>query len=175
MKICYASEVGLRYDHPKLQYIEIIDNDQRELLSKIGYMSERYEISLLSAIKRAKNGESEIYALSSDDYGNLKKYIIDDLDAVLAYYGFLPSGHRHDLTWKYNEHDNGKSSYAEVDLTMNCGCKICLSNTRMLEKELRDQFGLRLVMSSIHSSRETNQATVRFSRSSLRGKDNHLK
>lgn len=64
MKTCYASEVRLRYDHPKLQYIEIIDNDQRELLSKIGYMNERNELSLLSAIKRARNGESEIYALA---------------------------------------------------------------------------------------------------------------
>ena len=115
----YASEVGLRYNHPQLQYIEIIGNDQRELLSKIGDISERWEISLLSAIKRAKNGESEIYALSSDEYGNLKKYIVDDLDAVLMYYGFLPSGHRHNLTWKYNKRDNGKSSCAEVDLTMN--------------------------------------------------------
>ena len=174
MQTCYASEVGLRYDHPNLQYIEIIGNDQRELLSKIGDMNERYEISLLSAIKRAKKGESNIYALSSDEYGNIKKYIIDDYDAVLYFYGLLPSGHIHHLTWEYMPSDDGKSRYANVKMTMNCGCRICLASRRILAKELRNQHGLDLVMSSIDSSAKSESEAVKISRCSIRNKEHSL-
>lgn len=174
VKTSYASEVGLIYDSPNLQYFEVIGGETVELFSRIGDMDEKWDNSLLSALKRAKRGESNIYALSSDEYGNIKKYIIDDYDAVLYFYGLLPSGHIHHLTWEYMPSDDGKSRYANIKMTMTCGCRICLASRRILAKELRNQHGLDIVMSSIDSSAKSESEAVKISRCSIRNKEHSL-
>lgn len=176
MDICNATEVGLIYDSPNLMYTEMRDAEEFPLRSGIYDMSDKYDNSLLSAIKRAKTGESRLYAYSKDVNGNVTgKYMIDDLDAVLQYYGLIPSGHRHDLTWEYTSSDDGKSRSADICMTMNCGCRICYANKRMLAKELREQHGIELVLSSINSQNKSNREAVKVSRCSIRGKDHNLK
>ena len=176
MDICNATEVGLIYDSPNLMYTELRDSEEFPLRSGIYDMSDKNSNSLLSAINRAKDGESRLYAYSKDENGNVvNKYIIDDLDAVLQYYGLIPSGHRHDLMWNYVSSDDGKLRYVDICLTMNCGCGICFANKRMLAKELREQFGIELVMSSINSMNVSNKETIKILRKSIRGKDHNLK
>lgn len=176
MGICYITETGLKYDSKNLIYVEIIDGEEVVLRSGTTDMSDRFSNSLFSAIKRGKNGESNIYAYIKDKDGDIKeKCVIDDYDAVLQCYGLVPSGHRHNLTWEYASSDDGESKYANICLTMNCGCKICLANIRMLAKELREQFGIELVMSSISSMSVSNKETIKILRKSIRGKDHNLK
>lgn len=155
-------------------YFELKNNELIPLASSVSDMDDRREYSLFSAIKRAKSGESKIYMFGANEYGEISAYIVDDYEAVLTAYGLGKCAHRHHITWKYSPYDNGKGAIADVDMTFHCGCVLSGKNKRTLQRDLLEQYGMNIVLSSVKSFNASRNASVRVYRNGLKDKNNDL-
>ena len=95
MSIKKASEQGIfKYDSRALKYIEVKGSEILEIPADISYIRRHSDCSLSRAVERAKQGESRIYALHSNEYHSITIYEVDDYDAVLKAFGLATSDHR---------------------------------------------------------------------------------
>lgn len=174
-EILNASEMRLNYTSPGLMYLEIRGNEIYPVASRIRLAGGDQENTLKSAVMRVRSGGSRLVAISSDEYGNITVFRIDDIDALLEGYGLSEdNGHRHHLRWEYTNIDNGTDLYADVELKFLCGCHLNAGNIRTREKELREQFGLQLRLSGVRGTNDPSCARVGIRRKQLVSKDRDL-
>lgn len=86
--------------------------------------------AMQAAYNNAANGKSELFAVWPGNYQS-DLFIIDDLNALADAFGISrPDSHVHQLDWVLSNIDNGKSSYAYVDIIFHCGCKLNINNIK---------------------------------------------
>lgn len=97
----------------------------------------------------------EIY----DPYLLAKAYVIDCGDS-----------HVHDIEYSLSKFDDGKSTYAYVNIKFNCGCKLSQNNIKGMAKDLKDQLGWDMTTSTgfgCHISDEVPEYSIRVRRKSM--------
>lgn len=175
-EILNASEMRINYTSPGLMYLEIRGNEIYPVASRIRLAGGDQENTLKSAAMRVRSGESTLVAISSDDYGNITVFRIDDIEALLEGYGLSEDdGHRHQLRWEYNPRDDGKSLYAKIDLTFVCGCHINAGNIRTRANEFQKQHRLTLKKTGFSSLVDSSHACVEILRKDIRDKNKEIK
>ena len=175
MDIKKASEQGIfKYDSRVLKYVEVKEREMYEIPTDISYIRRHSDCPLSRAIERAKQGESRIYALHSNEYHSIAIYEVDDYDAVLKAFGLAASDHRHHIVWKYSSYETG-DKIARVEINFKCGCVLNCETKRTIAKELMEQQGIRLVLSSVRSFNESPVCDVNVYRCDIKDKSNELK
>jgi len=122
--------------------------------------------SIAAAYRNAASQRTRIFAVWPGEWSS-DLFIIDDLNAFADAFGVpRPDDHRHSITWKLNPMDNGKSSYAYVDICFECGCELGRNNIKKFACDMEEQKGWD-VATSTGISGHSGSYTIRVKRSSL--------
>lgn len=140
-----AKEVGVfPYKGKTVCYFAV---DMQGNVSQIRYLDQMAE-----AYARAVKQEIKIYAVWPGNYRS-DLFEIDDLNAFADAFGVeRPDNHKHDITSALSSGDDGKSTYAYVDIIFNCGCEISENNIRKIANDLKLQKGWDVTTSTGFSS-----------------------
>lgn len=147
-------------------YIQVLNDGAVE---QIENRKEQIEAACL----RVKYGESKLYAVWPGKYKS-DLFEIDDINAVLDAFGIEHAdGHVHEVEYSISDLDDGKSTYATVDLKFKCGCKLRQNNIKGIAKDLKNQLGWDMTTSTGFGRRFSNDDciySVRILRSSINNK-----
>ena len=98
-------------------------------------------------------------------------FVVDDIDALSDAFGIeRDTQHQHIVNYSLSDYDDGKSPYASVNISFDCGCKLTLNNIKAIASDLKKQFGWQMTTTTGFGSRFTDGETVysvRILRSSL--------
>jgi hypothetical protein len=97
---------------------------------------------------------------------------IDDLNAFADAFGIpRPDDHKHKITWKLSQIDDGHSAYARVNIVFECGCDLHQMGIKKFALDLNMQKGWVIATStgfSSHSDGKTTEYTISVKRNSLK-------
>jgi hypothetical protein len=163
MRSAKASDM-FPYSSKLVCYIELSGD------GKISQIDTSYE-SVADAYERAASDKSTIYAVWPGRWSS-DLFIVDDLDAFADAFGIpRPDSHKHDIFWKLSSIDDGISRYARVDIIFSCGCEINDNNIIKIARDLREQMGWDMAMSTgwgMHSDENGDEYSISVRRSSLK-------
>ena len=137
---------------------------------------DRDKDSILKAYQKACDQTHRLYAVWPGKYKS-DLFEIDDLAAFARAFDIVGPEtpvHRHDLSWHLSSIDDGKSTYAMVEVVFNCGCELTHSNIKRIASELYDQMGWQMTTSrgiSCHTNGERTEYILRVLRRSLGNRD----
>ncbi len=87
------------------------------------------------------NNKSTLYAVWPGKWKS-DLFIIDDLNLLADAYGIdYPGAHSHKIKWKISTIDDGKSTYAYVDITFLCDCELSHNNIMGFATDMKKQYG----------------------------------
>lgn len=120
------------YSSKIICYIEV-DNG-----GKVTQVSNNFA-GISAAYHNAVNKKSRIYAVCPGNYRS-DLFEIDDLDALADAFGVpRPDEHVHKLTWTLSPFNDGKSLYADVYVTFECGCSLDSNNIKKFANDMKAQ------------------------------------
>ncbi|MBS6374639.1 MAG: hypothetical protein KH431_08540 [Erysipelotrichaceae bacterium] len=127
-------------------------------------------VAMKQLYQRLLNQDGELYAVwPQTSPGCL--YQVDDLSAFAEAFHLLePQRHLHEITWSYDDGDDGISTYAVILIQLNCGCRIRFNGLRQFAEEMRNQKGWIIDQDcgmSMSSEEEYTVYKLRVLRSSL--------
>lgn len=164
----------LHYDSRGMNYIEIQENTVSVIpINRADFRKGGYT-PLSLAVNRAKEGKSKIYAVCANEYANIEMVEIEDYKALLGAFGASVCEHRHHITWDYSQSDNG-SSTARVRMTFKCGCVLNSDTKRAIQKELKEQYGIGIVLGSVPWFNDSDTVEIGVRRCDIKGKPHELK
>lgn len=144
-------------------YLEV-DNSGR--VTQLSHNSD----SISAAYHDAVDQKARIYAVWPGNYRS-DLFEIDDLDAFADAFGVLrPDGHVHKIAWTLSRFDDGKSRYASVDVTFECGCSLDFNNIKKFANDMKAQKDWDVATStgiSSESEGKKTKYTIHVKRSSL--------
>lgn len=126
--------------------------------------------SITEACFRVKAECTTLYAVWPGKYKS-DLFIVDDIDALSDAFGIeREKQHQHIVNCSLSDFDDGKSPYASVDISFDCGCKITPNNIKGIADDLKKQFGWQMTTTTGFGSHVSDGKTVysvRILRSSL--------
>ncbi|MDR3217238.1 MAG: hypothetical protein LBT55_07550 [Clostridiaceae bacterium] len=161
MKLRLSSEVeNFPYGARTLCYIEIgMDGKVEQVGSDFASVSAAYNNVI--------NKQSRLYAVWPGQYRS-DLFLIDNLNAFADSFGVpRPDEHVHDILWKLNAYDDGKSAYATVDIELKCGCVLKWEYIKKFANDMKAQLGWE-VATSTGISGNGQSYTLRVKRSTLK-------
>ena len=130
------------YNSKRVCYMELSSDGKLTQLDSSGYKL-AYENTVAT--------KSNLYAVCPGDWRS-DLFVIDDLNSFADAFGIpRPDDHTHHITWKLSSIDDGKSSYATVDIVFNCDCKLSMNNLKKIANDLREQKGWEMATSTGYS------------------------
>lgn len=122
------------YTLKTLCYIEVFsDGSVKQVSPKISEVEPAYNNLI--------NNKSTLYAVWPGNYSS-DLFIIDDPNLLADAYGIYYEGaHSHKIKWKLSSIDDGKSSYAYVDITFLCDCELSLGSIKAFAADMQRQYG----------------------------------
>ena len=128
------------------------------------------KLAIEEACSRVRENNSSLYAVWPGNYRS-DLFVIDDIDALSDAYGIeREKQHRHIVEYALSSFDDGRSTYASVELTFKCGCEMDLNNIKAIAGDLKKQFGWDMATTTGFGaciSKEKTTYSVRIRRSSL--------
>lgn len=126
--------------------------------------------SIAEACFRVKAECTTLYAVWPGKYKS-DLFVVDDIDALSDAFGIeRDKQHKHIVNYSLSDYDDGKSPYASVNISFDCGCKLTLNNIKVIASDLKKQFGWQMTTTTSFGSRFNDGETVysvRILRSSL--------
>lgn len=99
------------------------------------------EQAISAAYQKAIQKQTKIYAVWPGNYRS-DLFEINDLNALADAFGVSrPDDHVHDIEWSISSMDDGKSSYALVDIVFKCGCSLDFNNIKKFANDMKLQKG----------------------------------
>lgn len=167
MKVQSAPK-GFNYDYRNLCFFEIdSDGDINIFASDKSSIQRKTSDSIYTAYQRALAGDCKIYVAFPENTSCTVIYYIEHLDNLAISLG-LPrkDEHIHEIHAKFNEKDDGKDTYAYVDVEFSCGCTVSSQNIRTIANYLKDRYGWEVVISYVNFIPQS-QRTLKIKRNSL--------
>lgn len=126
--------------------------------------------SVSQAYHHAADGTLTLYGVWPGKYHS-DLFLIDDLNAFADAFGIpRPDSHVHEVEWALSPFDDGRSSYAYVDIVLKCGCTLGSANIKKFALDMRQQKGWEVATSTGVSSTTSStgtEYTLRVRRKSL--------
>lgn len=166
MKVDSAPK-GFNYDYRNICFFEIdSDGDVSVFTSDKHSIQRKTPDSIYTAYQRALAGDCKIYiALPQSSHTVI--YHIEHLDDLAISLGFpREDDHIHEIHAKFSEKDDGKDTYAYLDVEFKCGCTVSSDNIRDIANYLKDRFGWEVVLSYVNFIPESKK-TLKVKRNSI--------
>ena len=141
------------YDSKLVCYIGVKNNG--EVVSVGNSLSDRQ-----TAYYSAQKGLYKLYAVWPGQYRS-DLFEIDNLNELADALGIpRADAHIHDVQWKINRFDDGRSLYATIDVKLPCGCSIDKMGIRKFAADMKAQKGWEVAVSTGYSHHySTNDPT----------------
>lgn len=163
-----AAPQGFNYDFRSICFFEIdSDGDIHVFASDKSSIQRKTPDSIYTAYQRALAGDCKIYVAFPESASHTVIYYVEHLDDIAISLG-LPrkDEHVHEIHAKFSEKDDGKDTYAYLDVEFKCGCTVSSDNIRDIANYLKDQYGWEVVISYVNFIPETTK-TLKIKRKSL--------
>lgn len=163
-----AAPKGFNYDTRGLCFFEIYpDGKINLLLSDKNSIRRQIDNSVYGAYVRALKHESTLYISALPASNNITIWRIENLEDLADSLGFPKNdGHVHEIHAAYSAKDDGRHTYAYLDIEFACGCTLSSSNKRSVANYLKERYGWEIVLDSINSE-PLAKRTIRVKRKSL--------
>lgn len=163
-----AAPKGFNYDARGLCFFEIYPDEKVNLLlSDKNSIKRQLDNSVYGAYIRTLNKKSTLYVSVLLGSNNITVWRVENLNDLADSLGFPKNdGHVHEIHACYSAKDDGKHTYAHIDVEFRCGCTLSSSNKRSISNYLKEKYGWEIVLDSINSE-PLAKRTIRVKRKSL--------